>query len=71
MPVYGTVYERYAYAIKSTADHAHSRGLRKTSINLPSSVPFEPMSDMYSHRAVSGRLFVINKGRGPITQSES
>jgi hypothetical protein len=37
-------------------DHAHSRGFRRTSMSFPSSVPSAPISDMYSHRATSGRL---------------
>jgi hypothetical protein len=34
----------------------HSRGVRRTSISRPSSVPSPPMSVQYSHRAVVGRL---------------
>jgi hypothetical protein len=46
--------ERYAYAMMY--DYAHSLGLRSTSMSSPSTVPFPPMLDMYSHLAVSGRL---------------
>lgn len=51
----------FHYRYFSLCAHAHSRGLRKTSMSFPSSVPSAPMSDMYSHLAVSGKLLDQNR----------